>query len=145
MKIYFAISGEPQGKARPRVVRTKNGSSHTYTPGKTVAYEKRVQMCYIEATGGYTFPKGVELSVAIEAFYAIPQSKSKKQRALMSSGEIRPTKKPDWDNIGKIICDSLNGIAYSDDAQIVIATVAKYYTANSPYVTVTISEAAHDP
>ena len=35
--------------------------------------------------------------------------------------------KPDWDNIGKIVCDALNGSAYKDDAAITDATVCKRY------------------
>lgn len=43
MKIKFIIPGEPQGKARPRVVRMKSGRSMSYTPDKTVAYEELVR------------------------------------------------------------------------------------------------------
>lgn len=45
----------------------------------------------------------------------------------MIKGEIRPTKKPDLDNVAKIICDGLNKIAYEDDSQIIDLTVTKYY------------------
>ena len=50
-------------------------------------------------------------------------------------------KKADWDNIGKIVCDSLNGIAYHDDVQIVDAQVRKFY-GETPRVVVTIQEAS---
>ena len=50
---------------------------------------------------------------------------------------IRPTRKPDFDNIGKVICDALNGIAYRDDAQIVDALVRKFYS-DTPRVIVEI-------
>ena len=57
----------------------------------------------------------------------------------MRSGIIRPTKKPDFDNIAKIICDALNGIAYKDDASIVSAIVEKYYADDdNPKVVATI-------
>ena len=58
----------------------------------------------------------------------------------MEEGKIRPTKKPDFDNIGKIVCDSLNKRAYNDDAQVVDAQVRKFYSRN-PRVVVTIQEA----
>lgn len=45
----------------------------------------------------------------------------------MRENIIRPAKKPDCDNIAKIILDSLNGIAYEDDKQITSLTVEKYY------------------
>ena len=33
--------------------------------------------------------------------------------------------KPDWDNIGKAVCDALNGVAYKDDSQASIGSVEK--------------------
>jgi Holliday junction resolvase RusA-like endonuclease len=42
-------------------------------------------------------------------------------------GEIFPGK-PDWDNVGKIISDALNEVAYKDDSQIYQCTVAKMYS-----------------
>lgn len=41
----------------------------------------------------------------------------RKRREAMIAGTIRPTKKPDADNVLKIVTDSLNDIAYYDDAQ----------------------------
>ena len=55
----------------------------------------------------------------------------------MLEHKIRPTKKPDWDNIGKIICDSLNKVAYRDDSVVVDAQVRKFYSEN-PRVDVSI-------
>ena len=56
---------------------------------------------------------------------------------------IRPIRKPDWDNVGKIICDALNGIAYRDDAQIVDALVRKFYS-DTPRVIVEISDIPYE-
>lgn len=41
------------------------------------------------------------------------------------------TKKPDWDNIGKIVCDSLNNIAYHDDTGQHVSRIA---VGNQKYV-----------
>ena len=135
-KISFAVYGPPQGKARPRVVRMKNGRTMSYTPDKTVAYEELVRKKYLETAGRPLLWEG-PVSVQIIAEYPIPKSVSRKKAALMLNGDMRPTKKPDWDNIGKIICDSLNGIAYKDDAQIIRAIVIKRYS-DFPQVCVTI-------
>ena len=48
----------------------------------------------------------------------------------MLTGNLRPTKKPDLDNVAKIILDSLNKIAYDDDSQIVDLHIRKYYSDN---------------
>lgn len=125
--ICFTISGPPQGKARPKVVRIKTGASVTYTPDKTVRYEELTRIRYRAAARGFKFADDAQVGIQITARYPIPKSKSKRVKAAMLAGQIRPAKKPDCDNIVKIVCDALNGIAYRDDAQIVLAQVAKEY------------------
>lgn len=80
-----------------------------------------------------------KIQVTITAYHPIPKRSSKALRELMISGANRPAKKPDWDNIGKAVCDALNGVAYKDDAQIVQAKVEKYYS-DTPRVEVEISD-----
>jgi Holliday junction resolvase RusA-like endonuclease len=58
----------------------------------------------------------------------------------MEKGYIKPTKKSDADNIAKIVLDSLNKIAYYDDAQVVELEVKKIYAQSEPYVDVLIEE-----
>ena len=41
-EIVFSVPGEPQGKARARVVRLKNGMTSSFTPEKTVNYENLI-------------------------------------------------------------------------------------------------------
>ena len=127
--VRFTIPGEPTGKARPRV--TKWGA---YTPEKTVLYENLVKTCY---TGGM-FEGALVMSVT--AHYAIPKSATKKNRELMLNFKMFPTKKPDCDNVLKIIADALNGIAYKDDSQIVKADITKIYS-DEPKVEVEIRTA----
>ena len=57
----------------------------------------------------------------------------------MLKDEIRPTVKPDWDNIGKLISDALNGVAYADDKDIVFGAVQKAYS-SKPRTVVTLWE-----
>lgn len=137
MRTEFCIYGEPQGKGRPRF-STYGGKVTTRTPDKTVLYENLVVTEY-RSQSGKRFPDGAMLDVRIIAYYGIPKSASKKKRQAMLDKKIRPTKKPDFDNIGKVICDSLNGIAYHDDAQIVDSQVRKFYS-DTPRVVVSIAE-----
>ena len=132
----FIIPGKPMGKQRPRVL--KNGIS--YTPKETVNYEVYVKQCYLEEYAGKELLNG-PVKIKIEAYMPIPKSASKKIQKAMKAGQIRPAKKPDWDNIGKIITDALNGIAYDDDKQIVSCLVEKYYS-DAPMVYVEIREIA---
>lgn len=107
----FTIPGEPCGKARPRVVHNGN-FSRAYTPEKTVNYETLVKLEYQRQCGdAYISEGGIHMNIV--ARFAIPNSASKRKAVSMADGAIRPTKKPDCDNIIKIVCDALNGIAYS--------------------------------
>ena len=42
--------------------------------------------------------------------------------------KIRPVVKPDLDNVAKLICDALNGLAWHDDNAIVDMQVRKFYS-----------------
>lgn len=118
--VRIVIPGVPKGKGRHRF-----GNGHAYTPKETADYEQSVKYIYRNCGGIYfeTEP----LSVEITAGYAIPKNTSKRKMEKMISGDILPTKKPDADNIAKIICDSLNGVAYKDDKQIVNIRISKVY------------------
>jgi len=62
-------------------------------------------------------------------YLPIPKSKSKKWQAAALAGVIRPDKKPDWDNLGKNLCDVMNRVFWEDDSQIVDGHVVKLYGA----------------
>ena len=131
---HFTIPGEPVGKGRPRFTR----SGHAYTPETTASYENLVKLEYERQVGAEPFAKGIPLVLTINAMYGIPASTTKKQQRLMLTGAIFPTKKPDCDNIIKIIADALNGLAYYDDSQLSTVSIVKRY-APMPRVEVWIS------
>lgn len=137
--VTFTVPGPPRGKARPRVVRGRNGGIHAYTPEGTAAQERRVRAAYTAAGGG--LHGGAYIRLEIMAGFPVPESAPKAKRAAMLAGEIRPAKKPDWDNIGKLVADALNGLAYRDDAQVVEAYVAKRYVEGGGETKVTVKEA----
>lgn len=114
------VEGKIKGKARPRVF---NG--HAVTPKDTVNYENWVRLNYKEQCGKYL--EG-PIKAKIIAYYKIPKSYIKAKRLACKQNIILPTKKPDADNIAKIILDSLNNIAFHDDSQIVHLTVIKRWT-----------------
>ena len=131
--IALTIPGQPQGKARARV-----GKWGTYTPEKTVMYENLVKTLYIEKYN--TNKLDGALLMRVEAFYSIPKSVTKKVRDGIRTGEILPTVKPDLDNVLKVIMDSLNGIAYDDDKQVVGVILGKMYDI-TPRVEIIINKA----
>lgn len=134
----FTVYGEPQGKARARTVRS-GGKVHSFTPQKTADYEELVRRAWL-ASGETGYFNKTPIAVKILAYFQIPKSVSKKKREEMLDDFERPTKKPDADNIAKIICDGLNGIAYGDDAQVVDLEVTKYWCDGDARVEVTLWE-----
>ncbi len=133
MIVTFLIEGEPTGKGRHRTTKT----GHNHTPVRTAIYENWVKSIYINRVGDKLLNGPIKAT--IEAYYGIPKSKSRKAKELMMLQVTRPIKKPDVDNIAKVILDSLNGVAYRDDAQVVELQVKKYY-AELGFVKVTLEE-----
>lgn len=136
MTVSFTIWGNPTGKGRPKFARVGNGV-RTYTPDATANYEAFVKSSYLDQVGQVKLEG--QLCVSIYAIFQIPKSATKKQQYLMREQVTKPTKKPDCDNIAKIILDSLNGIAFDDDKQVCRLCVEKRY-GDTPCVEVTIWE-----
>lgn len=130
--VTIVIRGEPVGKGRPRF-----GRGNAYTPAKTRSYERDVALLAKIEMGARPMMDG-PVQITMRAVFAIPASWSerKKQRALL--GEIRPTGRPDADNLLKTIADALNGIVYRDDSQITEAACSKRYGI-SPCVVATVT------
>lgn len=137
--LEFTVPGEPVAKARPRM--TKSG--HTYTPKKTVVYENEVRQACLSAMKDRNVAQWSEkqpLMVFITAKFKLPKSATKKDKQAVREYRKYPVKKPDADNVAKAICDAINGIAYSDDSQVVYLSVKKFYTLEEPRVIVKIRE-----
>ena len=147
MEIKFTIPGAPKGKGRPRVsIRKFKGSdgkdktfTKTYTPEDTVIYENLIKLEYQNACNNFKFNNEACLEMEIMAFYPIPKSTTKKKLKLMLWNVLRPIKKPDADNVGKVVADSLNEIAYKDDTQITDLIIRKRYS-DVPRVEVRIKD-----
>lgn len=108
MIISFAVPGEPKGKARPRTVQIA-GHASTYTPKETVMYENLVRLYYQQAARGLRLSGPIQAEIV--SYSSVPKSTSKKKRALMLDIKTLCQKKPDVDNLAKIVLDSLNKIA----------------------------------
>ena len=114
---------QPQGKARPKIVRRANSPFPVaITPDKTVHAEQAIRW-HVQQVWGERPPLDEALVVEIGAVFIKPKSKSSKV--------TMQTTKPDWDNIGKLVCDSLNGLLWIDDARIMDGRVTKVYGATA--------------
>lgn len=139
MEYSFIVTGEPGAKQRPRVYRSAGGHVHGTTPAKTVIYENLVKIEYKVQVGCAAPMLQPPIRASIRAYFPIPASTSKRQRAILQA-EITPYKgKKDADNIAKILLDALNQIAYADDSGVTDLHVQKRYGA-VPRVEVTLTE-----
>ena len=136
-KLFYEIEimEEITGKQRPRM-NTYTGRA--YTPTKTKNYEYLVRQIFVTKYPKFEPILG-KVRMTVIAYFELPKKRSKLQEAEMLAGIITPTKKPDWDNIGKIVSDALNKFAFKDDAQITEAAIIKKY-AITPKVYVKIEE-----
>ena len=130
----FIVPGKPMGKQRPRVTHT----GHAFTPKETMAYENYVRMCFLNSEHPED-PTDKAVRMTVIATFPIPTSWSKKKQREAEESTIPYTHKSDIDNCLKIVMDSLNGLAYKDDAQITTICGTKIY-GKSPSMVVCIEE-----
>lgn len=123
--IRFTIPGQPMGKG---------GSS--FTTASSLGYENLVKNACIEKCEQRQADYAGPVAVDITAFYPFPSSYTNKKHEEIWGG-ARPVKKPDLDNIAKIILDALNDVAWQDDKQVVCMVLTKKY-AEVPCVSVGI-------
>ena len=135
--LTYIVYGEPVGKGRPRFAR-RGAFTHAYTPEKTKTYEDEIRMM-ARAAMGASEPLDTPVTVAIYIRVGIPASYSKQKRKDALSGILKPTKKPDLDNVAKCHLDAMQGIIILDDKLVVNLHVTKVY-AETPAVEVMVKE-----
>jgi Holliday junction resolvase RusA-like endonuclease len=138
VSLAFTIPGPPRGKGRPKFAR-RGKFTTVYTDDKTASYENLAKLAAERALAGRG-PTPDAVDVFVHAVYAIPKSASKAARTAMLSGAIRPTKKPDLDNVVKAVLDGVNGVVFDDDAQVVGGGQTKFY-GETPRVEVIVKKA----
>lgn len=127
-RIWFSVVGQPQGKGRPRAVARMMGDKPVatlYTPGDTADYERQIRDCFT-ATYGKMKPWTGPVMLKFTAFFPIPKAFNRKLHQAAAAGEVYFCGKPDKDNIEKAISDALNGVIWTDDAQVQGGGVKRY-------------------
>lgn len=144
--IKFTIPGNPFGKQRPYF-----GNRRGFKRSKTTLHENLAREAWHQVYDGAVATWDV--AIDLKAYYCIPKSWPKWKQKAALLGYIRPNKKgpkkPDVDNVSKLVMDSLNpakvghrnlpntGI-YEDDGQVVHLAIDSWYSDN-PRVEVTVN------
>lgn len=99
-----------------------------FTPHKQRAAMVTVQKAFKAATVGRNAGMLTgALKLEILCVYEIPKSWNRRKIEAARRGLVWKTSTPDTDNLGKLVADALNKVAYQDDAIIAVSTVAKRY------------------
>lgn len=124
-KLQIVVPGEPIAKGRPRFA-SRGGYAVAYTPKRTANYENLVATAFQQKFPDW-IPTDKPVEVDMKAYFSIPKSFSKKKILKAKENEVRPLKKPDTDNLLKIM-DALNQIAWIDDKQVFASSCEKFYS-----------------
>lgn len=124
MVYEFEVPAKIIGKGRPRL---NSYTGQVYTPTRTKDYESLVEQYFLLKYPRYKAIEG-RAKVTIIAYFEIPKSTSKVMKEQMLQNKISPTKKPDIDNVVKIVLDAMNKFAFKDDTQITKIEVEKIYS-----------------
>lgn len=124
--IRIEVPGPAVAQGRPRATAAL-GHVRLYDPPKSRAYKQTVAI-YARQAMGQRLPTKRAGSCRLRIYRQIPASDSRHKCDLKASGFIRPTVKPDLDNVFKAVTDACTGIVWHDDNQIVEAHIVKQYS-----------------
>lgn len=135
--IRFTIPGPVQAQERPRFSRAGNHVK-THDAPKSRAYKEVVKLVAWQNKPQELLQGPLKMEIDV---YIQPPKKhqTKPKLALIQSGELLPTTKPDLDNLAKGIKDGCSKIIWNDDSQIVELVVRKFYDMQ-PRAEVTIEQ-----
>lgn len=122
MAIAFSVPGDPVPQPRPRV-STRGGFARAYVPKQHAvhAYRQAVAAAARAAGAGV---HGEPVEVVIDFVFARPQSHLRKSGVKPDAPRFP---RQDADNLTKAVLDSLNGVAWEDDSQVIRLVVSKSY------------------
>lgn len=111
--IEFVVIGKVQAWQRPG--RSKSGIR--FTPEETRSWKQQIAITALKYKPNELWTGPIAMN--LEFFFPKPKSYSKKVKAHIT--------KPDVDNLAKSVIDSLEGIIYKGDQQIVECIIKKSY------------------
>lgn len=128
-KVFITIPGEPRGWGRPTPVARLRSDGTPFvmmvTQDETRAAKKRVLAAFRQKYPDHR-PWTGPVMLRFTAIFSTPKTFNKALQEAAARGDLYCVRKPDTDNIAKLIKDALNGHVYADDQQVMGGGVKKY-------------------
>lgn len=143
--INLTILGEPRPKQSARFY-SKNGKMFSYQPKEIKENEQSIKWQVINQLpkGFKPYTKSVIIEKAVFVFAPL-KGFSKRKLSLVEREQVYKATKPDLqDNIFKLVIDSLEGIIFLNDSQIVEIRQAKKIYGFTPRIELIFSEVDND-
>jgi Holliday junction resolvase RusA-like endonuclease len=120
-RVTLTIPGEPRGWGRPTPVAKLRGDGTPFvmmvTQDETRAAKNALRRLFKAKYPGHR-PWAGPVMLRFTAVFETPASFNKALKEAADRGKLYCVKKPDTDNIAKLIKDALNGLVYCDDQQV---------------------------
>lgn len=126
--VHWFIPGIPKAQPRPRAF-SRGGHVRVYDPGTAEGWKSEIARALEKSLPPEPILGGVS---AVMCFH-FPRPKShfrtgKFSGELRKTAPLRHTKKPDFDNLAKSVCDCLTTLRFwGDDSQLDRCSVSKKY------------------
>ena len=119
-KLYYTIYLVPKGTPRPR--SGKNGVFYV----KGAKDNKKIFEEFINNNDIMLITTPTKFHCI--SYFPIPSSMTNVEKILAELGFIRPTSKPDWDNVAKAYCDMVQDTLLYDDSLVIEGSSKKFYS-----------------
>lgn len=143
MTIVARIPGEPMAQARPRARVHPRGFAQVYEPAECRRWkaDARVVLERARGTAGLSRPLAGPVECEVLAVFTCPLSTWRKTKPRTREPH---TKRPDVDNVAKLVLDAATGVLWLDDGQVSDLRVRKITGAQgeAPFVQLTVTAAS---
>lgn len=137
--ITVYVPSIPVAQPRPRVFNIGGRARAVSAPAKhpVNAFKSSCAIAWRNAHPGPPLHGAIHLRLS----FVMPRPKNRIWKSRPMPREPYVACKNDWDNLGKSVCDALNGLAWRDDGQICRVEVERWIAAGDeqPHVTIGVT------
>jgi len=120
-KIILEVRGIPKAQKRYKYAKS---FGHTYDPSQG----DKSNLLNVVQDKAPESPIQVPMAVFMTFYLPIPKSMPKYKKELIKSGKYHHGKKPDTENMVKLVLDALEGVFYTNDSLVYFIQSQKIYS-----------------